>query len=166
MSPLTRTNKTVLLVCEGYAEIELARVIRDLYLPRGCGVSLRAENRRGYGGAAALELAIQRQRVGDYDHYAVLVDTDAHWSNVERQLAVANGITAIECTPCLEAILLKLDHQRFHERTSDNKAEFERVYGGSAHRPGVIQRNFPRSKFDDARQRIPTIDRLLALLGH
>lgn len=29
MRPLRRTNTTVLLVCEGYAEIELARVIRD-----------------------------------------------------------------------------------------------------------------------------------------
>lgn len=85
MAPLTRTNTTVLLVCEGYAEVEWVRVIRDLYLPRGCGISLRPENRRGYGGAAALTLAVQRRREGEYDRVGVVVDTDQHWGDAQRQ---------------------------------------------------------------------------------
>lgn len=164
MAPLTRTNTTVLLVCEGYAEVELVRVIRDLYLPRGCGLSLRSENRRGYGGAAALRLALQRRREGDYDRIGVLVDTDQHWGAAERQLASANGITTIECTPCLEAMLLSVDGRQVHARTTDNKQAFERTYGGSANRPGVIQRHFPRAKFDAARKQIFAVDRCLTLL--
>jgi hypothetical protein len=161
----TRTNTTLLLVCEGYAEVELARVVRELYLPRYCGTSLRAENRRGFGGAAALQLAIQRKREGDYDRFGVLVDTDCHWSDAERRLADRHAIVAIECTPCIEAMLLTVDGKRAHARTLDNKAEFERVYGGPPNRPGVIGRNFTRAKFDGARPRVHAIDKLLSFVG-
>ena len=165
MPPLRRTNTTVLLVCEGYAEVELARVIREIFLPRGCGVSLRTENRRGHGGKAALELALQSQREGGYDRYGVLIDTDQHWTDTERDLARAKGIVAIECAPCIEAMLLTADSRRVHVRTADNKSEFERAYGGPAHRRGVIERNFPRSKFENARAHVTAIERFLALLN-
>lgn len=161
----TRTNTTLLLVCEGYAEVELMRVVRELYLPRYCGTSLRAENRRGFGGAAALQLAIQRKHEGDYDRFGVLVDTDRHWTEAERQLADRHAIVAIECTPCIEALLLTVDGQRVHARTPDNKAEFERVYGGPPNRPGLIARHFTRAKFDGARPRVHTVDRLLSFLS-
>ena len=164
MAPLTRTNTTVLLVCEGYAEVEWIRVIRDLYLPRGCGISLRPENRRGFGGAAALTLAVQRRREGDYDRIGVVVDTDQHWGDAERQMAVEHGITAIECIPCIEAMLLSVDGQRTHSSTADNKNAFERLYGGPANRSGVIRRHFPRSKFDVARSRVLAVHRCLTAL--
>lgn len=161
----TRTNTTLLLVCEGYSEVELARVVRELYLPRYCGISLRAENRRGYGGQAVLERAIQRKREAEYDRFGVLVDTDQHWTDAERELAAAHDITAIECAPCIEAMLLDVDGQRVQARTSDNKTAFERAYGGPASRQGVIERNFPRKKFDDARARVVAVARLLAFIG-
>jgi hypothetical protein len=56
---MRRTHHTILLVCEGEAETQLARVIRDLYLPRGCGTTLQHKNAHGYGGARALKVAIQ-----------------------------------------------------------------------------------------------------------
>lgn len=161
----TRTNTTLLLVCEGYSEVELARVVRELYLPRYCGISLKAVNRRGYGGQAALELAIQRKREAEYDRFGVLVDTDQHWTDAERELAAAHDITAIECAPCIEAMLLDVDGQRVHAQTSANKAAFERAYGGPANRQGVIERNFPRDKFDGARSRVIAVDRLLKFIS-
>jgi hypothetical protein len=145
--------------------VELAHVVRDLYLPRYCGTSLRAENRRGYGGAATLELAIQRKNEGDYDRFGVLVDTDQHWTNTERQLAEKYAVVAIEFTPCIEAVLLAVDGQRVHAKTADNKAEFDGAYGGPANRPGVISRNFTREMFDGARPRVQAIDRLLTFVG-
>lgn len=164
MAPLTRTNTTVLLVCEGYAEVEWVRVIRDLYLPRGCGISLRSENRRGFGGSAALTLAVQRRREGDYDRVGVVVDTDQLWGDAERQKAIEHEIAAIECIPCIEAMLLSVDGRRTHARTADIKDAFELAYGATAHRPGVIQRHFSRNKFDAARGRVLAVDRCLKLL--
>lgn len=161
---MRRTNVTCLLVCEGYAEVELARVIRDLYLPRGCGLALRIENRRGFGGAAALELAIERSRDGVYDGCGILIDTDQHWTDAERQTARAHDIIAVECTPCIEAVLLDVDQQRTHARTADNKTAFRRAFGDDAHRCGVIQRHFDRAKLDGARARVRAIDELLRFL--
>lgn len=161
----TRTNTTLLLVCEGYSEIELVRVVRELYLPRHCGISLRPVNQRGYGGQAALELAIQRKREAEYDRFGVLIDTDQHWTDAERELAAEHDITAVECAPCIEAMLLDVDGQRVHARTSDNKGAFERAYGGPASRQGVIERNFPRKKFDGARARVLAVGRLLTFIG-
>jgi hypothetical protein len=159
----TRTNTTLLIVCEGYAEVELVRVLRDIYLPRGCGYSVRPENCRGGGGVLAL--TIQRQQEAVYDRYGLVIDTDKHWTAENRATAKAHGITAVECTPCLEAMLLAVDGQRVHAGTPENKVEFERVYGGPASRPGVIARHFPRSKFDAARARAVALDQLLVFLG-
>jgi hypothetical protein len=162
---MRRTNVTRLLVCEGYAEVEFARVVRDLYLPRGCGVALKIENRRGSGGAAALALAIERSGHGAYDGYGVLIDTDQQWTGTERDAARAHGIVAVECTPCLEAMLLDVESHRTYARTADNKTAFKRAYGDEAHRHGVIQRHFDRAKLDGARARVAPIDALLRFLN-
>jgi hypothetical protein len=160
---MRRTHYTILCVCEGYAEHEFARVIRDLYLPRGCGTTLQPKNARG-GTPRALELAIQLRAQADYSAYALIVDTDQHWDETARAAALANDIVTIENAPCLEATLLNVDGRSYYQSTSDNKASFESVYGAPAHRDGVIRRHFPQSKFDAARARVAAIARLLNLI--
>jgi hypothetical protein len=160
---MRRTHYTILLVCEGYAEHEFARVIRDLYLPRDCGTTIQPKNARR-GTPYALELAIQLRTQGHYNEYALIVDTDQHWDSAARARAQANGIVVIENAPCLEATLLKVDGQQSYQSTSDNKVAFEARYGGPPHRDGVIRRHFPRSKFDTARAHVAAIERLLTLI--
>ena len=140
------TRYTILFMCEGYAEHEFARVIRDLYLPRDCGTTMQPKNARR-GTPHALELAIELRAQGDYNEYALIVDTDQHWDGAARARAQANGIVVIENAPCLEATLLKVDGQNSYQSTSDNKAAFETRYGGPPHRDGVIRRHFPQSEF-------------------
>src|SRR5580700_11626752 len=105
---MRRTHYTIMLVCEGYAEDQFARVIRDLYLERNCGTILQRKNARGNGGARALQLALQLRRETAHDAYGVLIDTDQHWGDDERTQATAAEIQAIENTPCLEATLLQI----------------------------------------------------------
>src|SRR5687768_11275808 len=112
MPRLIRTNYTLLLVCEGDAELELARVMRDCYLPRFCGTVLAFENAHGFGGAHALEVALQRQKESAYDGYGVLIDTDQHWSDGDRERAQVANIIYIENNPCLEATLLSVAGHR------------------------------------------------------
>jgi|SRR5579872_2168964 len=161
---MRRTHHTIMLICEGDAEDQLARVTRDLYLERNCGTTLHRKNAHGHGGAGALELAIQLRAQTGYHDYAVLIDTDQHWGDPERARARANGIISIENHPCLEAVLLQVDSQRAYQNTRDNKAAFETLYGGPASRDGVIRRHFPREKFDNARTRVAPIDQLLRLI--
>ena len=153
-----------MLVCEGDAEDQFARVIRDLYLPRNCGTTLHRKNAHGHGGAGALHVAIQLRGQTEYDSYGVLIDTDQHWGDAERALAREHQITPIENHPCLEAVLLAVDSVGPHPRTRENKAAFLERYGGPASREGVIRRHFPRSKFDETRSRVSAIEHLLRLI--
>jgi hypothetical protein len=160
-----RSHHTILLVCEGYADDELARVIRDIYLSRNCGINLSRKNARGNSGARALRLAQQfKHHTPQYDEYAVLVDTDADWGDSERARARSAGIICVENAPCLEATLLIVDGQSTHRDSHDNKRVFKELYGGPAHQKGVIQRNFTKAKFDSTRSRVGAIDSLLRLL--
>ena len=161
---MRRTHHTILLVVEGDGEDQLARVIRDLYLPRNCGTTLQRKNAHGFGGAGTLKRAIELKSQTEYDTYAVMVDTDCHWGDAERMLAQRHGIVSLENHPCLEAVLLEIDGHAPSAATSANKASFLQRYGGPASRDGVIRRHFPREKFDAARARVVAIERLLRLI--
>jgi hypothetical protein len=161
---MRRTHHTVLVVCEGDAEEQLICVIRDLYLPRNCGTVLHRKNARGHGAAGALELALELQKSTAYDQYALLADTDKHWGGDERALAARNRVAAIEQEPCLEAVLLRIDRRPVHAETRENKAAFRARYGDDASRDGLIRRRFTRQMFDDARDQVEALDRLLRLI--
>ncbi len=161
---MRRTHHTILLVCEGDAEDQLARVIRDRYLPRNCGTTLARKNARGYGGARTLELAVELKNTTAYDEYGVMVDTDRHWGEAERTRAQQHGIVVIENHPCLEAMLLEIAGHRSRRQTQENKATFEAQFGSPAHREGVIERHFTREMFDNARSRIASLHKLLSLI--
>jgi hypothetical protein len=160
-----RTHRTVILVCEGLAELEFAKVIRDAYLPRNCGTSLKAQNAFGGGGKKALFVASQLKSQSEFDSYAILIDTDEHWTDSERTEARSAEIIVVENTPCLEATLLRIDQKRASSNTSTNKDLFLEEYGNPAHFDGVIRRNFGREKLDRARANVSELDALLSLIG-
>jgi hypothetical protein len=153
-----------MLVCEGYAEDALARAIRDIYLPRNCGVVLQRQNARGFGGARALEIAMELQARDDYHAYGVLIDSDAHWGQAERDKATKNGIYVVENSPCLEATLLRVGGHRPPAATHQCKSKFQEIYGGPPDRVGVIERNFTRAQFDEARRTVDAIERILSFV--
>jgi hypothetical protein len=107
---------------------------------------------------------MQLQRQTEYGAYGILIDTDRHWDDAGRAQASGCGVAVIENSPCLEATLLRVDGQRTYAQTRDNKDAFEQRFGGPAHRDRLIERNFPREKFDGARSRVAAIDQLLTLI--
>jgi hypothetical protein len=160
-----RTHITRMLVCEGAADERFARHIGELYLPRDCGTVLHRRNAHGYGGAHALNLALQLKKQTAHEDYGILIDIDRHWGVKERVLALAKGIVVIASNPCLEATLLAIAGQRVYRLTRENKAAFEALYGAPANRDGVIQRNFTRAMLDAARARVQVVDRILRFVG-
>src|SRR5438105_8035067 len=116
---MRRPHYTVMLIRQGAADDQLARVTRALYPPRNCGTTLHRKNAHGHGGAGALRVAVQLQSQTAYDSYGVLVDTDQHWTDVERALARQHHIVPIESHPCLEAVLLAVDSLRPHAQSRD-----------------------------------------------
>lgn len=161
---MRRTHFTVLLVCEGDAEDQLAQLVRDLYLPRNCGTTLQRRNSHGHGGAGALRLALELKASTEFQQYGVLVDTDQHWSDVERALAHQHSINPVENDPCIESVLLQVAGERAYRSTRDNKAAFESRFGSPANREGLLERHFTRQMFDSARSKITSIDALLRLI--
>lgn len=161
---MRRTNYTIALVGEGDGDCQLVVHVRDLYLPRFCGIAVTIKNARGFGGRHALSLALELKALGAHDAYGVMVDTDRLWHDEDRQLANKAGIVTIENVPSLEATLLRIDGCAIARTTAENKRIFENRFGGPAHRAGVIRRHFDRAKIDSARSSSAALDGLLRLL--
>ncbi len=155
---------TILIVCEGYAEEELVRYIRALYLPRPSSLALSTQNARGGGGKHVLDHALRIRKRVAYDELAILADTDQDWDNTQRQRALTNRIHALESSPCLEAWLLVVNGHTARGSGAQIKREFERIYGTHAHDPTVYPRHFPKGVLDNARSEIAVLDQLLQLL--
>jgi hypothetical protein len=151
-------------VGEGHSEDQWLACIGGIYVTRFCGVSMHRKNAYGFGGAHALEVAIDLKGSTTYDAYAVVVDTDEHWGAVERARAAAHDIVVIEHAPCLEAVLLDVAGQRPLRRTPENKRAFKEHFGDCAHRSGLLARKFDRDTIDSARTRIEPVDSLLRLI--
>jgi hypothetical protein len=161
---MRRTNYTIALVGEGEGDCQLTVQVRDLYLPRFCGIALTIKNARGFGGRHALSLALELKALDAHDAYGVMIDTDRHWGREERRAANKAGIVAIENDPSLEATLLRIDGCSIARTTAENKRIFADRFGGPAHRSGVIKRHFDRAKIDAARSSVAALDALLRLL--
>ena len=161
---MRRTHWTIILICEGTAELQYATTIRDCYLSRNCGTVLQPQNAHGGGGKKSLWMARSLQSQTAHDAYGILIDTDEHWADEDRVEAKRAGIVVIENTPCLEAILLRIGGNRISPKTKENKEAFEKEYGGPAHTPNLIKKYFPKSKFEAARSAGSALDEFLRLI--
>jgi glycine betaine/choline ABC-type transport system substrate-binding protein len=155
---------TILIVCEGYAEEELVRYIRALYLPRPGTVAVSTQNARGGGGKHVLDQALRIRKRTGFDEFAMLADTDQDWDDAQRRRAKASRIHALESSPCLEAWLLAVNGHAAKGSGAQIKREFERVYRASAHDPAVYPKHFPKHVLEGARSRIDVLSQLLQLL--
>jgi len=154
-----------LAVGEGKAEMALLNHIRQLYLPRGCGTTLKVQGNIGKGGRGVLTYAIRISAGLEYDRRIALLDTDTDWDDGERARARDEGIIVIESDPCLEAWLLAV--HRFHPQLSSIgfKREFLERFGAPAHDAAVYTAHFQPDRLDGARALVPTLERLLSALG-
>lgn len=161
---LRHQRRTILIVCEGYAEEELVRHIRALYLHRATALALSTKNARGKGAKHVLDHALRVRKRIRYDAFAVLLDTDQDWDENQQKRADANGIQVLGSAPCLEAWLLAVNGHAARESSALNKRDFERIYGTHAHDPAVYRNHFPKDVLDRARTGIEVLEQLLALL--
>lgn len=160
-----RARRTVRIVCEGYAEVNVVRHLRSLYLSGRAGHALSDKNAHGGGGRRALELALSpRVRIG-VDVIAILIDTDKDWDVTLRQKAAERGVQVLESAPCLEAWLLRVAGHRPPGTTAACKQAFHAAFGGDAHHDQVLPRHFSRAVLDASRADVPVLDQLLRLIG-
>lgn len=127
---MRQVARTVLLVGEGDAEVQLMLHLKSLYVQRGSGVAVTIKNARGKGAAHVVDFAFRQSRNAAYDMKATLLDTDADWNDKTRAAARKAKIHVMPGQPCLEAVLLAVHHAPVEGRTTAQlKREFLPVLG-------------------------------------
>lgn len=158
-------RKTLLLVGEGHAEQHFLNHIKALYLTRHAGRTVLVKNAKGKGGKGVLDWALSQRKAADYDQIAVLLDTDTDWDDTHRRRAREAKIIVIECTPCLEALLLQLLGYEAPPETAPCKQRFLRLLGEEAHSADLYPQHFTRQILDLARSRVSELEQLMKLFG-
>jgi RloB-like protein len=154
-----------LAVGEGKAEMLFLSHIKALYLPRGCGTTLKITGGLGKGGKGVLDYAISISSNADYDKRILLLDTDTDWDDAHRARARREGLDVVESEPCLEAWLLAIHGEERTFNSDQYKREFEKRFAMSAHDERVYLAHFPKSLLDGKRAHVAALNSLLRLLG-
>lgn len=159
-----KVRRTVLIVGEGYAEIQLLKYFKQLYHPREAGFTIKLNNAHGKGASHVVDHAIGQRRNIAYDVAAVLFDTDTDWNAAVRQRANEHGLVLFPSTPCLEAELLRIHVRGEVNDTPDNiKRRFTQRYEAHAHELDY-GRHFPAADLDPIVQTEAVLGRLIQLI--
>jgi hypothetical protein len=161
----TLADHSLLAVGEGKAELVLLNHIKELYLQRGCGTTLKVRGGFGKGGKGVIDYAMAVSSGADYTRRIVLLDTDAGWDDVQRARARQANLDVVESNPCLEAWLLAIHGDQRERNSGECKREFKRRFGVEAHDMKVYTTEFTRERLETARRKVPALERLLTLLG-
>ena len=175
MTPLppvkTRTVKeTLLIVCEGDAEIAFVRFVKRTYAD-ALGRAVQEHNAKGKGGKHVLETGLRRAKNNRaYDKLVLLLDTDQDWNDELRAKArrVRIGkhpISVIEAKPCLEAWLLQILDVETEGDTRHMKQKFKAHTGAEAHESNWMERLLNRYVLDQAREKVSPLSELMNHMG-
>jgi len=165
MAQARNIRSTILVVGEGAGECRLLEHVRAEYLRNHAGFHATIKDARGRGAGHVVDFAIRHIKQADYDHAAVLLDTDADFNVKVLARAKQAGIVVIASDPCLEAWLLDIAGQRAQRSTADHKRAFRDRFGRVAQDQRVYPEHFPRAVLDGARLRVITLHDLLKTLG-
>lgn len=161
---IRKVQRTILIVGEGYAEIQLLKYFKQLYHPREAGFVIKPSNAHGKGASHVVDHAIGQRRNIAYDVAAVLFDTDTDWNPTVRRRANEHGLLLLPCEPCLEAELLRIHVQGEVSDTSNNiKRRFMQRYEAHAHELDY-GRHFPAVDLDPIVQTEAVLGRLIQLI--
>ncbi|MDP2112135.1 MAG: hypothetical protein Q8N48_08415 [Thiobacillus sp.] len=71
-----KAQRTLLIVGEGRHEEAFLNHVKQLYAPRGCGLSVTIKNARGKGAGHVIDWTIGQAAIAKFDDVAAMLDTD------------------------------------------------------------------------------------------
>lgn len=159
-------KKTFLVYGEGLGEEMILKHFKSEY---SCdnGISFKVQS--GAGGDASNIIVDATKIPGSYHSKIVVLDNDKPLKEMERARARARseGITLIENTPCLEAVLLTtLDANTPKGKTSSwYKKKFQSTYIPKKKRsdPNEYTKNFPKALLETMRSKVVELDAMITL---
>lgn len=87
-----KAQRTLLIVGEGAVEEAFLTYAKSLYVPRGCGLSVKIKNAGGKGAGQVVDWTVRQMANTQYDSVAVLLDTlrrhhhaDGHHRTLNRK---------------------------------------------------------------------------------
>lgn len=103
-----KAQRTLLIVGEGYHEEAFLNHVKQLYAPRGCGLSVTVKNAHGKGAKHVIDWTIRQIANTAYDSVAAMLDTDTDWTAAVERQAKAKKIRVLASEPCFDAVMLRL----------------------------------------------------------
>ena len=161
-----KAQRTLLIVGEGRHEEAFLNHLKQLYVPRGCGLSVTIKNARGKGALHVVNWTARQIANADYDVVAVLLDTDVDWNDKTEKLARTKKIQVLKSEPCFEAMMLRLLGKSAIGDAQVLKRQFAPFVNNDATQRDHYALHFNPASLHAGRNKELTIDALLKLFGY
>jgi hypothetical protein len=161
-----KAQRTLLIVGEGYDEVAFLNHLKQLYVPRGCGLSVTIKNARGKGALHVVNWTAGQAAIAKYDVVAALLDTDTDWDEKAAKLARTRKILVLKSEPCFEAMMLRLIGKAPTNGAHALKQQFAPYVNNDATLRDHYALYFGPDCLQAGRGKELTVDALLKLLGH
>jgi hypothetical protein len=161
-----KAQRTLLIVGEGYHEEAFLNHVKQLYAPRGCGLSVTVKNAHGKGAKHVIDWTIRQIANTAYDAVAAMLDTDTDWTAAVGKQAKAKKIRVLASEPCFDAVMLRLLGKN---PVGDAKTLKKHLAPYVNDDPTMRQNyaaHFGPECLEAGRANEPSIDTLLKLLGY
>lgn len=159
-----QAKRTLLIVGEGADEVAFLNHVKQLYVPRGCGLSVKIKNAQGKGAKHVVEWTARQMAIADYDKVAALLDTDVDWSSAVEKLAKRKKIQVLTSEPCFEALMLRVLEENPNGNASAMKKQFAPFVNNDATQSQNYANHFSPERLQAGRSHELTIDALLNLI--
>ncbi len=161
-------NRTLLVFGEGLCEELFLKHLKRLY---SYNSNVAVTVRKGKGGTA-IDVVIDSDKIpGDFENKVVVLDNDKSSGEMQqaRKEAKNRGITLIENTPCIEALLLSIlePGKDFASKGSSwCKKEFETKYIEKKKRSDIeeYEKLFTESILNTQRRNVTELNQLILLM--
>jgi hypothetical protein len=149
----------------GYHEEAFLNHVKQLYVSRGCGLSVTVKNARGKSAKHIIEWTTRQIANADYDAVAVMLDTDTDWSPALAKQSKAKRIQVLASEPCFDALLLRLLGNHPVGDTAALKKLLAPYLNNAPTERQNYAEHFAKARLEGGRKEEPSIDVLLRLLG-
>lgn len=147
-------------MAEGDDDLAFLRHIKKLFGQGNGGFTITIKNAHGKGAEHVIDKASRHKKQSGYTRIASFFDTDEGWGPSARKKA--KGIIILPSETCLEAMLLRIVKEPVLEG-ENLKKRFAPLVDNKPGLQDSYQARFPLSVLQEARDKEPTIDRLLQL---
>jgi hypothetical protein len=159
-----QAQRTLLIVGEGADEVAFLNHVKQLYVPRGCGLSVKIKNAQGKGAKHVIEWTGRQMADVAYDTVAALLDTDTDWSPTVEKLAKKKKIQVLISEPCFEALMLRVLAKNPNGDAQALKKQFAPFVNNDATLSQNYAKHFSPERLQARRSHESTIDTLLKLI--